>query len=166
MATKKFLLTLLFCFIFLSVFPVTVFANSSWYWISETRPHDVLPFVIVLTLAIEILSIYFIPKTKNLPKVISLIFLANLFSFSAPYLFLYITPSLYSFEQTLKHTPFYTVGAVFLLVTLIVEVPTVYFALKKSSAKTKMLLFTVIGTNVITTLFTAVIERVVCRGSW
>ena len=35
---------------------ITAFANSSWVWISETRPDDLLPFVIAGTLIIEIIE--------------------------------------------------------------------------------------------------------------
>lgn len=32
---------------------VRVYANSSWVWISETRPFDVLPWVAAVTILIE-----------------------------------------------------------------------------------------------------------------
>ncbi len=48
-----------------ALFPAAVFANSSWVWISEKRPYDLLPFVIAGTLIIEIAVIYRIPKMKK-----------------------------------------------------------------------------------------------------
>lgn len=157
---------IIFGLIFVFTFPISVYANSSWHWISETRPHDVLPLVIIFTLFIEILSIYFISKVKNIPKVVLFVMLANILSFLAPYLFLYITPSLYTFEQTIENMPFFIVGIVYLLVTLIVEIPTVYLALRKYSCNSKKLLFTVIVANFVTTILTAIIERVICKGTW
>lgn len=154
---------LVLTFIFTS--NITTYANSSWRWISETRPYDVLPFVIILTLFIEVLSIYFIPKVNNLPKTVLFIILANIFSFAAPYLFLYFTPNLiYTFEQTLEHLPIYTIGITYLFVTLVVEIPIVYFGLKKSSDNSKKLLITIASANIVTTILTAIIERIFCRG--
>ena len=148
-------------------FPLTVFANSSWYWISETRPYDVLPFVIIFTLVIEVVSVYFIGKAKALTKLIFFVLLANVLSFAAPYVFLYTTPNLvYTFEQQLNNTPFYTVGIIYLITTVVIEVPIVYYALRKSSENTKRLLCSIIGVNIITTVITAIIERTVCTGSW
>ena len=152
--------------VFALLFSVTTCANSSWRWISETRPHDVLPFVIVITLSIEVLTVYFIPKVKALPKIILFVTIANIFSFLAPYLFLYIVPSLYTFEQTLEHTPFYIVGIVYLLITLIIEVPFVFLTLRNSAKSPKKLFLTVAGANVLTTVITAVTERLICKGVW
>lgn len=153
-------------FVFVFLFSVTACANSSWRWLSETRPHDVLPFVIVITLLIEVLAIYFIPKVKSLSKIILFVALANVLSFLAPYVLLYIIPSLYTFEETLEHTPFYIVGFVYLFITLIIEVPMVFFALKKSSSSPKKLFITVACANAVTTVITAVTERIICKGVW
>lgn len=158
--------SVLLVFVFLSLFTVTVSANSSWYWISETRPHDLLPFVIILTLVIEVLLIYFIPKVNALPKTVFFVMLANVLSFASPYLFIYTIPSLYTFEQTLEHLPFYIVGVVYLIITLSVEIPIVYFALRKYSYNSKKLLVTVFSANFVTTVLTAIIERTLCKGSW
>lgn len=166
MKKYNFLSSVLMVFTFLLLFPLTVSANSSWQWISETRPYDVLPVVVILTLLIEILSICFIPNVKALPKVVFFVILANILSFAAPYLFLYLTSSLYTFEQALERMPYYTVGIVYLIVTLIVEIPTVFLGLKKSANNSKKLLLTAIGANVVTTVLTAVVERIFCRGSW
>ena len=60
MKKYKHLSALLLILIFMPVLMLNVYANSSWVWISETRPYDILPFVIVITLVIEISFIYFI----------------------------------------------------------------------------------------------------------
>ena len=158
--------SLLLAAVFAFLFPMTVSANSSWQWISETRPYDILPVVVIITLLIEILTISFIPRVKALPKVVFFVVLANILSFAAPYVFLYFTSSLYTFEQALERMPYYTVGIVYLIVTLIVEIPTVFLGLKKSANNSKKLLLTAIGANVVTTVLTAVVERIFCRGSW
>ena len=167
MKKYKHLSALLLILIFMPVLMLNVYANSSWVWISETRPYDILPFVIVITLVIEISFIYFIGKVKIVAKTIIFTLLANILSFIAPYLFLFIFPSqLYSFEETLEHSPFYIVGLVYLIMTLAVELPTVYFALKKSTPDMKKLLYSIIGSNILTTVITAIIERIICAGSW
>jgi len=165
MKNKKFIIIMLIMnFVFLC--PMTVLANSSWHWISETRPYDVLPFVIILTLAVEILLVRFCAKVEKMSRLICSILFANILSFVAPYLFLYFAPSLYTFEDNLEHTPFYTVGVVYLLITLVVEVPIVYYALKKISLNIEKLLYTIVGANILTTVITAAVERIFCRGQW
>ena len=143
-----------------------VFANSSWRWISETRPYDLLPVVIILTLAIETVSIHFISKLKNIAKTIFIVLAANTVSFLTPYCFLYCVPSLYTFEQMLEHQPIYNVGLLYLIITLAVEIPIVYFSLKKSAPNPKKMMLTVLLCNVATTILTAVIENTVCKGIW
>ncbi len=166
MKKYRVLSSVLYAFIFVFLFATSVSANSSWRWISQTRPHDLLPLVVMLTLVIEVVSINFIPKVNALSKTIFFVMLANVLSFAAPYLLEYVTPSLYTFEQTLEHSPFYIVGVVYLIITLIVEIPTVYFGLKKTSCNSKKLLFTVISANVVTTVLTAIMERTLCKGAW
>jgi len=56
---------------------IPVSANSSWHWISKTRPWDVLPFVIIFTLVIEILAIIRFAKIKKLLAVIFTAVLGN-----------------------------------------------------------------------------------------
>jgi len=50
------------------IFPVTVYANSSWHWISKTRPFDILPIIIIVTLLIEIFAINIISGIHNIKK--------------------------------------------------------------------------------------------------
>lgn len=158
---------------FMLVCPMSVFANSSWYWISETRPHDLLPFVIIVTLIIEIAAICIINKTKEVVKVSFFVLLGNLLSFASPYLFVIIVPTIpggYDLYKTIENTPFYIVGFWYLFNTLIIETPIVYATVKRYvkdiSLKSAKLIFTILGANVVTTIFTAIVERTICYGSW
>lgn len=54
--------------------PQVAFADSSWYWISEKRPWDILPWVAIATILIETLAIWLIPKTKQFIKTIRIVF--------------------------------------------------------------------------------------------
>ena len=166
MRKYKFSSVLVVCLILAFINPLTAFANSSWYWISETRPYDMLPFVIILTLTIEIAVIQFVCKIKSIAKLIFFIILANILSFASPYIFLLIIPSLYTFEQTLEHLPFYTIGMAYLFITLFVEIPIVCFTLRKETTNEKALLISTIGVNIFTTILTGIIERTICTGSW
>lgn len=148
------------------LFPAAVFANSSWVWISETRPYDLLPFVIAGTLIIEIAAIYFIPKTRKPLKVCGLVILANLLSFAAPYLLRMPSGVGYSFVENLDAFPSYTVNVLFLIMTLAVETPLLYRFLRKETEHRKRLLITLIVINVLTTMGVAVVERIFCYGSW
>lgn len=168
MNNKKILPALLLdlCVIFL--FPVTALANSSWRWISERRPYDILPFVIIFTLLIEIFYIKYFSGTKIRFALSVSVIIGNILSFLAPYLFNYLIPGLYTFEQLLEHTPFYIVGFIYLCITLIIEIPTVFitiFLLDKSVSGTKLLCSIAVA-NVITTVLTALTERIFCPGSW
>ena len=135
-------------------FPLVARADSSWVWITETRPYDVLPFVVVGTLLIETLSIWLIPHTRRLSKVFWVVCLGNGLSYAAPYFFQLFNP-VYSFQKALN-THFYNVSISFLIVTLVIEGPD----------QPKKLLWAVILSNVVTTVGVALTERLLCRGFW
>lgn len=154
--------------------PMTAFANSSWHWLTKTRPYDVLPVAIVITLLAEILAINFIPKIKKPLKVFVFVTLGNLLSFAAPYLLWIIDQiklfgtdgvSRY-FTYYTEFQPSYTVGFDYFLITILVEGPIVYFGLKKNASSKKALILTTITVNAVTTAFVAVLERLLCRGAW
>lgn len=71
---------ILMCF-----FPNFTYANSSWRWISDTRPYDVLPFVIIVTLAAETISIIKFSHIENKAKTFVVVLIGNILSFAAPY---------------------------------------------------------------------------------
>jgi len=149
------------------LFPMTVFANSSWHWITETRPADILPFVIAGTLLIETIAIRFIPKVKNISKIFVVVSVANLVSFLMPYIWAMFDPDeIYTMYQMLERTPFYTVGFVFLFMTIVSELPIVYFSLRKETENKDFLLITIIGINILTTIIVAIVERTLCYGQW
>lgn len=155
----------LILFVIVLSFPLAVYANSSWVWISETRPYDILPFAVIITLFIETFSIIKISKVKKYAGVFACVLLGNMLSFSVPYI-LAMTDELYSFEQMLEHMPYYTVGLAYLLITVAVEYPIVYNCLKRYAPNRKTLAFTILGSNLVTTIMTAVAERVFCTGQW
>lgn len=147
--------------------PLTALANSSWVWISQSRPYDVLPYVIAMTLFIEVLAIWLIPGTQKPFRVLLVVPVANLLSFAAPYLAAaFMSSGIKSFDQILDHSPLYTVGFIFLLITLAVEVPVVFAVLRKDARRLKRLLPTIILANTATTVLTALIERAICFGRW
>ncbi len=152
------------------MFSTTGFANSSWHWLTDARPIYILPIVIVITLFLEIYSISFVcnEKPKNIACAVTL---ANIASFAAPYLFELIfgliNPyQIYSFFEMIDHTPMFTIGTVYLVMTITIELPVVYFCLHKNIKNKKRLLITTIGINTLTTIMVAVVERIVCLGHW
>lgn len=163
---KKKLWMLGFLVLLSAAYPVTAYANSSWHWISRTRPYMLLPAVIVVTLAVEILAVRRMCQKEASGKVVAYVVLGNLLSFAAPYLLAAIIPEIYTFSQMLEHTPFYTVGFIYLLMTLVIETPLVYGTVQAQSANKRGLLTAILLANVATTGFTAVVERVFCSGSW
>ena len=151
----------------MALFPVNVFADSSWVWISEKRPFDILPWVALGTILIEWLSIWLKPKTGNAFKVLGIVMVANAASFLLPYAFLEADLSWYgTFEHILDSGPHYIVSGVFLLLTLLVEMPIVYNVLKSKVQDKKKLQLTIIISNMITTAGVAIIERLITEGYW
>ena len=173
MKKYKLVSCVLCCLLFTAVFHITVSANSSWGWIAETRLYEVLPYVIIMTLAIKILAINKIPKIGKPFKVFCVVTFANLLSFAAQYLFAYsvfsseeMSEKFYSFKEMLDIAPPYNIGAACLIITLAIEIPIVYNAFKDSVQNKKLLLWTVIGASVITTIIVAVIENVLYHAPW
>lgn len=166
------LITSLFLSLILSFgFSFFAYANSSWVWITETRPYDVLPFVIVATLIIETLVIDSAAKIEKLFKTFFCVLVGNILSFVAPY-FIYAnftTPysdAGYGIEYILDRGPFYTVGTVFLALTILIELPFIYQFLKKDTENKKKLCLVIITVNIATTALVALIERLFCQGHW
>lgn len=155
--------------ILVSLLPVTASANSSWMWLSEARPYDVLPFVAVLTIAIEAAAIWYVLGKQHLLKTAIVVVIANLLSFAAPYWFIYdetLHMPLKPFPELMEYGHYYTVGAIFLLMTLLVELPVVFFTLRKHAGRKGRFFLSVVGANVVTTLITAAAERIFCYGQW
>lgn len=154
--------------ILLSGFSFSAFANSSWVWISETRPYDVLPFVAVATLIIETLAINLFLKIGNWHKVFFGVLIGNLISFAVPYIGYSNTVPYYDMPLSfiLERGPFYTVGAAFLFLTVAVELPFIYFWLKKNVKNKKLLVLVTVVANVVTTAMVALVERLLCHGQW
>ena len=151
------------------MFTVSASANSSWVWISETRPYDILPFVVAGTLLIETVAVNLVSKVGNWYKTFFAVFVGNIISFIAPYIG--YSNSLYSqigytLSQIIDRGPYYTVGTAFLLLTLIIELPVVYFLLKKDADSKKKLAVTIVLANIVTTALVAVVERTLCYGRW
>lgn len=151
----------------------TAYANSSWYWISTTRPYDVLPYVAVITIAAETLAVNFLCHMHHPVKVFLVILLGNLISFCLPYIGASFDPIFHipghpwqSVLMYVEALPFYTVGAFYLLLTVAAELPIEYCLLRKLTGDSRRLLYTIIAANTATTLFTAVTERIFCRGHW
>ena len=97
----------------LFVIPQTVFADSSWCWLTDTRPFDILPPVALATIVIEVLAIWLIPNTGKLMKTAVAVILANAASFLLPYSVLVFTQVYPKFEDALNAGPNYIVGFAF-----------------------------------------------------
>ncbi len=175
---KKPLFAFLIVILCVFVFPVSASANSSWHWISSARPLDLLPVVIAATLIIEIVSVNYIAKVKDLKKVIPIVSLSNLISFLVPYIWLGINPDsvysyytyedglLYAVNHTVNSSPAFTVSLFYLLITLLVETPIVFLLLRKKAPNKKVLIAAIIGANILTTALTFAVERIFCYGEW
>lgn len=153
------------CFVLL-IIPQAVFADSAWCWLTDTRPFDILPPVALATIVIEVLAIWLIPHTGKLMKTAVAVILANAASFLLPYALLLNDPVYPKFDDMLNAGPNYIVGAGFVILTLVLEIPIVYNLLKKHADSKKKLLWSIVGSNIVTTAMVAVIERMVTDGYW
>lgn len=143
-----------------------VFADSSWCWLTDTRPFDILPPVALATIVIEVLAIWLIPHTGQFMKTAVAVILANAASFLLPYSVLVFNQVYLKFEDALNAGPNYIVGFGFVMLTLLIEIPIVYNLLKKHVDSEKKLMWSIIGSNIVTTAMVAVIERMVTDGHW
>ena len=150
----------------LLILPQAVFADSSWCWLTDTRPFDILPPVALATIVIEVLAIWLIPHTGKFIKTAVAVILANAASFLLPYALLLNDPVYPKFDDMLNAGPNYIVGAGFVILTLVLEIPIVYNLLKKHVDSKKKLLWSIVGSNIVTTAMVAVIERMVTDGYW
>lgn len=147
--------------------------NGGWTWRSQVEPLDILPIIVLFTLLTETLLINFVPKLRNLTKVFLIVMAGNLLSFISPYLKLFfvwleeeIIAGGASFELLKGFSLLYTTGILFLVVTLLMETPMVYFALRNKAEKDETLLVVTIVANVLTTVVITIIERTLCYGCW
>ena len=162
-------MTALAVLMMICLLPITASANSSWIWLSEARPYDVLPFVAVITIAIETAALWYVLGKKHLVKIAVVVVIANLLSFAAPYLFWYdesIRMPLKPFPELMEYGHYFTVGTIFLIMTLVLEMPVVFLTLRKYAKGKWRFLLTVAGVNVVTTIITAAAERIFCYGQW
>lgn len=147
---------------------VPAYANSSWVWLTQGRPYQLLPVVIVLTLAIETGAVMLALEKGRLKKAVGFVALGNLLSFALPYLIIFTEfgSSPFPISYYFHHQPSYTVGILFLVFTLAVEVPVVWLNLRQYAKNPKKLLTLVICANVVTTGLTAIVERTLYPGHW
>lgn len=159
------LLVTVACF-FMILIPHAVYADSSWIWLTDYRPFDILPPVALATIVIEVLAIWLIPQTGQFIQTALAVILANAVSFLLPYALLLGDPVYPIFDDVLNSGAYYIVGAGFIILTLALEIPVVYNLLKKNVSSKKKLLWSIIGSNIVTTVMVAVIERVITDGYW
>ncbi|MCQ1530719.1 hypothetical protein [Lutispora saccharofermentans] len=164
--------TLLCCILLFYIYPAEVLANSSWHWVTVS-PMRVLPLAIILTLAIETWGVSVYGKVKGKVKAFIIVTFANIVSFIAPYIYstcilnrFYGSGWGYAWERAFNNGPNYIIRLAYLVLTLCIEVPLVYFLLKNQSKDKKKLLLITIVANVITTIAVAVLERLLCQGQW
>lgn len=152
--------------IYIALIPAAAHADSSWCWLTDNRPFDILPPVALATVVIEVLAIWLIPHTGKSIKTAVAVILANAASFLLPYAICLNDPVYHDFDQVLDAGPNYIVGIGFLMLTFMIEIPIVYNLLKKHVESRRKLLWTIVGSNIITTVMVAIVERVVTDGYW
>ena len=164
------LLSITILAVLICIFPLTAYANSSWYWITETTPLTVLPFAVVFTLVVEIFTVIKFGQVKRPVKAALIVSGANIVSFMVPLLYFWFSSLYFSFGYSMKEiflsAPFYIIGSGFLLLTLAAELPIVFFTLRHEAVSSNRLLLSIVISNIITTAAVAVAERLFCAGTY
>ena len=160
---------LLLSFLLLLFLPTRIYANSSWHWISATRPIDILLYVIIASLIIE--SIVILRISRSLYRTLRVVCLANCVSFLIPYLSYFLPNELgvsgYEyFIKMINHWPSFIIGVGYLSLTILVEVPIVYFFLEKDCTNRRELLIRILIANTFTTTMVFFLEKALCFGQW
>lgn len=149
------------------LYPLTVYANSSWVWLTQTTPLTVLPFAIIGTLAIEILSVIFVIKPAKRLKAAIIITLANVFSFAAGYFLGAIDLEVgYTIMDVIMHTPHYIISIIYLLLTLIIEMPVVGCSLWRDTTNKNLFIALIVASNIVTSILVSVCEGIFAPGSY
>ncbi|HHU91393.1 MAG TPA: hypothetical protein GXZ22_10125 [Clostridiaceae bacterium] len=166
---KKVIATLSLTVLFLLMFATISNANSSWHWVTVS-PLKVLPFAVFFTLLIETVAVVFIGKVADIKKSFIVVALANIFSFLAPGIFrayrFIPTSGGFSLMAAFNKGPYYIVLTGYLVLTLIVELPVVYFLLRKEAKRKWGFIISIVASNIVTTLLVAICERQICIGRW
>lgn len=162
MNNKNKIITVILCIFVFILSTVSVFADSSWIWISETRPYDLFPIVIILTLIVEIIAINYWAEVHMLLKTCIVVTLANLASFLIPYWITVYIDGVHQYPDTLNDYHSIVIGP-YLILTFMLEVPIIMLLLKKNADKKKLFIVTLVA-NVLTTLMVYAIEKIFCEG--
>lgn len=165
MPLKKLTPGIILAFTLIPFFIISANADSSWIWVSETRPYDLLPFVILGTLLVETVGIALVSRVKRTIRVFYSVFFGNFISFGLTNLLL-LSDKIYTFTKSLTSLPIYIASISFVILTLVIEAPVEFLLLKRDAANKKILLFAIILFNFITTVAVAIVERTLCHGYW
>lgn len=153
------------------LWPATALANSSWHWITYS-PARILAPAIVATLALEMAALYLAAGVRRRGKLALVVALANLASFLLPYLARVagmVAGGVYAdqpFYAAFDRGPYYIVMTGFLVLTLVAEMPIIYFSLRRDCRRPRLLPAVIVAANLVTTLGVALVERQLCQGRW
>lgn len=149
-------------------FGKTVYANSSWIWLTDTQPYELLPVAIILTLFIETILLTMVLKV-NIKRIFRWVCIGNLSSFVFPYIMMYgvqHTQMGYNWIETFSSGPYYIIGMGYLLLTLVIEIPVIWSGVGKEIVNKRRGIGIIVIANTITTAIVFLMERIICQGKW
>jgi hypothetical protein len=157
--------------------PSACFANSSWGWLTDA-PYTLLPLAIALTLIIETLGLIRFAGVFKPWRALFIVSVANVCSFIVPYFMVFFLDVFFGWEnpwswshierRILNGPDSYLVNLFSVAITLVVELPVVYYGLRNtvSADGRRRLFWTIVWLNLLTTLIVAIIERMACVGGY
>lgn len=129
-----------------------------------------MPLAVALTILIEISFVTLTLKITNIRKVCGVIILGNVMSFITPYIVVYCIQrenmGYKTFERAFAGGAYYIIGLGYLFLTIIIELPIVYYGLRKEIKNKTFGCMVICIVNGITTGVVFIIERIACYGQW
>lgn len=160
MKTKKALLETFVFIILTFCFTPTVFANSIWTKRMDNYSYmEHFPYIIIGTLIIEILALLAVTGMKKPLKVIGAVVLANAASFLIPEMIINVIMfNGNHFEFFMLFNTYWVLNVIFIIITIVIELPIIWVILRKDEKNVKALLLTTVAVNIFTTVVTAFID--------
>ena len=164
MKKYNFLSSFLIALLLMFTFPTVISASEySWTWLSDVRPYHLLPLTVAVASTVESLSLIYVAKVTYKSKTVFFTILCNIISFAAPYVAIHLfdDEGLASIETS---NPYGILRIAYVGAILFFEWIAIFIALGDYVESEKRLLWTIFGSNAVTTVLVIIIENILAPG--
>ena len=142
-------------------------AAKQWTTVS---PLPLLPFVFLFAAAAECFAVWFFGRTHKLAKTAVVVGILNLVPFLAPHIIAMFGDAgngiVYSLFHVFEKRESYLISMESALFMTVIECPAVYLLLKKYVEDKLRLIIVIAAANIASSAVAAVVERLICKGTW